>query len=112
MFLSMVNTPQKVPIELKVKIPTKGLPSPTAVNWFHFTRMDNEVQMLAGFIDAYEVVQHQLHASQNDIDPEVSHRFMLSLNGFLFLRQQVEQIFNSLRTTGAIEEPRSGTTNG
>jgi hypothetical protein len=38
------------------------------------------------------------------ITPDVSHRFLLSANGFLALRGQVEEIFQKMRDIGVIGE--------
>jgi len=95
-------------VQVALKIPDTDLPVPEGANWFHLTNSNADVQLLVGYIDprvTHAVVESVIAgkaAHKATIAPEVTHRLLLSITGFLYLRAQVEEMFVRLREKGTV----------
>jgi hypothetical protein len=49
---------------------------------------------------------------EHDLVPMVTRRVLLSLSGFLSLRQQVEQMFGKMREAGVLDVEEAGSESG
>lgn len=92
---------------MELDVPTKNLPAPEGANWFNLTRLNADVQLMVGYVDplaAHRVGLAILAGEKNvRLAPDVTHRFMLSVGGFLYLREQVEEIFRKMKEKGLLE---------
>lgn len=89
-------------IEIRLD-PDQAFPAPSGVNFFHFTHVDSEVEMLAGYVDLTRI-HHAVKANESageggavQVEPEVTHRFVMSLNGFFQLLDRVNNIGDRIR---------------
>lgn len=82
-----------ISVELPVNLP---LPVPVGANYFHFTVVAGEVQMLVGSVNLLRVHEARLQGEAATIIPEISHRFTLSAWGFTTLNNQLAKIAESL----------------
>lgn len=91
-------------LELAIKIPSvEGLPDPTAANWFQFSFVGPDVQMLIGYVDL-----HSIHVARDkagaEVTPVVLHRLSLGSIGWGVLREQVKELdaqFEAMRANRA-----------
>jgi hypothetical protein len=93
----MPKSGENVPIRLK--LPEAGLPKPEAINWCHFTKVNNDYQMLLGYVDllAIHTSQQQWLTDGEHAAPvpvEVTHRFLLSDGLLRFFQTQVADILS------------------
>lgn len=92
----MVDSPNK---QVAVEIAMSGsvpLPSAEGANFFHLTRAGMEVQFLVGTVNLMRVHEARL---QNEttarLTPEISHRFLVSLQSMQHLKMQIDRILAS-----------------
>ena len=103
---------------VRTELPTAGLPTPSAANFFHFSHHGGDVEMLVGYIDLYnlatQVEKARSKAGKNLIvlRPELSSRIQISVRTFLLLRGQVEQMFQKLQAADVIERVEVPATEG
>src|SRR5579871_6750050 len=98
----MVDMKKPEFLEAAVQIPTSGLPTPLGTNWFHFSMSNTDIQMLVGYVDplrASEFAQARAAGakSSDKLSPDVSQRLTMSLSGFLYLRAQVNELFQKMQ---------------
>lgn len=82
------------------------LPAPEGANFFHFTHIQGEVEMLVGYVDLnrlWALSQDYEDASDEEelpshvsVKPEITHRLVLSANGFKTLKDRVDQIWSTM----------------
>jgi hypothetical protein len=89
------NNPPKrsVTVQLTTRHP---LPPAQGANYFHFTTLGEEVQMLVGTVNLLRV--HEATQGEEDavVSPDITHRFLLSPLGFAHLKAQVDQIASGI----------------
>jgi len=87
--------------------PEAPQPPPEGANFFHFTQVQDEVEMVVGYVSptkVHAIVQAHPDAKDQEelpdvsLSPEISHRFLMSLNGFRILRDRVNQIWNTIES--------------
>ncbi len=90
---------------IRIKVPTDvELPPPEGANFFQFTHVQNEAQMLVGYIDLHRLAREAGDltdvADDEELDieltPEITHRFLLSTNGLVMLKERLDEIFSVL----------------
>lgn len=84
-----VAKPQEVPVGITGGTP---LPASEGANFFHFTVLGPEVQMLVGTVNLLQLHEAKQTGSQHSIVPEITHRFLLSPVGFTALRAQIAAV--------------------
>lgn len=92
MFRPMVDKP---PAQKKVAVViTGGTPLPPAegANFFHFTTLGPEVQLLVGTVNLLRLHEAKTTDDPSAVVPEITHRFLLSPIGFAALKQQMATI--------------------
>jgi len=81
---------------LRLKVPTDLPSSPIGANYFHFTFIGPELEMLVGNLSLRAIHEFkeasEKSATAEPVVPNVTHRFMLTPLGFDQLRQQIEEI--------------------
>lgn len=102
-----MSLPRQKGIPLTVDVP-RELPQPEAANWFHFSQHAAETQMLVGYIDSFDIAKAQQQLTDGVPEPKlrplVTRRVVVSLSAFLFLRQQVEDIYGQMVRNGLVIE--------
>jgi hypothetical protein len=79
------------PIRVRLSPPDQS-PPPEAANFFYFTFLGPDVQMLVGYVDPRTVHEARLRGEEVVVTPHVAHRIALSARGFQHLRKQLEEI--------------------
>lgn len=103
-----------VTIKLDLQAP---LPRPEGANFFHFTQVLDEVEMLVGYLpltklhNASEAAEHNAGELMADdqmaiVSPEITHRLSLTMNGFRTLKERVDLLAE--RIEARIREEGSG----
>jgi hypothetical protein len=115
----MVDKPRNEGVQARITIPTKGLPAPVGANWFVFSGANLDVQMLIGYIDpqasgSYARAIQAGTQPTEDLAPQITHRIMLSVSGFAYLRQQVNEMALRMKNAGVLldDAPPSAKKNG
>jgi|WetSurMetagenome_2_1015567.scaffolds.fasta_scaffold492854_1 hypothetical protein len=92
----MVDKRQDEPRTARVEI-TAAHPVPPSegANYFHFTSVGAEIQMLVGTVNLLRLHESML-GEGGTVSPEITHRFLLSPLGFAHLKQQIEEIAQSV----------------
>ena len=95
-------------VTVKVDPETSNVPTEGA-NFFHFTQVRDEIEMLVGYISLLRI--HNLaisHANLSDeveveeeVVPEISRRYLLSPNGLRVLRDRVNEIWEKMEKNRA-----------
>ncbi len=87
------ETPVPTRVGVAVAIPA-NLPLPPAegANFFHFTVVGEEVQLLVGSINLLRIHEAKGKTEPTTVVPEITHRFLLSPLGFKSLRTQLLEI--------------------
>lgn len=105
----MVDKPKRTPEAEIIVPPSASLPNPEAANFFQFTYAGPDFQLLVGYVDLHDLHlanQRQREAASArgklEIKPAITHRLSLSIRGFLLLKQQIDDIFATLQTTGML----------
>jgi hypothetical protein len=78
-----------VRVEITARHP---LPPPQGANFFHFTTVGSEVQMLVGSVNLLRVHEAGRGGESPTITPDITHRFLLSPLGFAQLKKQIDEI--------------------
>ena len=80
---------------------TSAHPVPPAegANYFHFTSVGAEVQMLVGAVNLLRL-HESLRGESRTVVPEITHRFLLSPLGFAQLKRQIDEIADSVLPPG------------
>ena len=94
------EAPSEVTITFKTPGESKKLP-PVAANYFSFTFSVPEIQMLVGYVDLTDLVVTP-GQSKVTVTPMISHRLALSLRGFLFLKKQIDEIWEKMDQAGLL----------
>ena len=72
--------------------PELALPLSEGANYFHFTRVGSEVQMLVGCVNLIQLHAAKDHEGTTTLAPQITHRFLLSSLGFNQLKVQLDEI--------------------
>jgi pyruvate dehydrogenase complex dehydrogenase (E1) component len=78
---------------LNGKVP---LPPPYGANFFHLTRMLDELQLLVGSVNLIQMHEALAETGDSIVPPMITHRFTLSMFGFQRLRDAVNQMGQAL----------------
>ena len=95
--------------QITVSLPKEDRPPPQGANYFHFTWLGTDIQMLAGYIDLdrlRESVSKDSEGTSNEVSLEVSNRFSMSVTSFFRLRDQVNDLVSKMASAG-VEIPGS-----
>ena len=91
--------------EIHLELPTQ-LPEPEAANYFGFTRVGREVQLLVGYIDILDM--HNRVREEDPLDEPlpvlVTHRFYIGADALKRLRNGAEQMYEAMVRSGHIDE--------
>ncbi len=91
----MADNQRSTPL-VSVTIPANlPLPAPEGANFFHFSVVGNEVHMLVGTLNFLRLLEARQRLDSNEstvIVPDITHRFLLSPQGFEGLRLQIGEI--------------------
>lgn len=70
------------------------MPPAEGANWFYLSRLNNEFQLLIGYVDMREVANAASGTKNSEITltPHVAHRLYMGLDSFQVLRAQIEDI--------------------
>lgn len=100
--------PSLLPVEVFAEVPIgAGLPPAEGANYFHFTMVGGEFQMLVGSIDLRAVHAAKLEGQgQLKVTPALTHRFTLSPMGFAALKNNIDEIVSALTAAHADQEGR------
>lgn len=82
-------------------------PAPEAANWFQVSRLEQDFQMLVGYLDLQKIASLRESAPNTGevtMHPDVTHRFLISWRGFFILRAMIEDLVTKLRAQG-VEVP-------
>ena len=88
---------------VKVRIPPDiELPPPEGANFFQFAKVENEAQMLVGYIDILRLANEagditdvpEDEVLDIEIVPDITHRFLLSADGLAMLKQRLDELFS------------------
>lgn len=91
------------PDSLQVSVSvSSAVPVPPAdgANFFHFTVVGSEIQLLVGTINLLRFLEAKQSGEPTNLVPEITHRFLLSPLGFAQLKSQIEQITPSVPSAG------------
>jgi hypothetical protein len=97
------------PITLEISLPKGARPPAEIATFFQMAHTGSEIQMLVGYIDPQIVAaraQQELVRRpgggeiQVKIEPELTHRFSISPQGFAMLRASVDLIVKSTSRPG------------
>lgn len=78
---------------LRIQLPQpQELPNPEGANYFNFTVVGPDVQLLVGYIDFRVIHEGRLSKEGVAAVPMISHRFLVSQTGFQHLRAQMDEI--------------------
>ena len=86
------------PASLRVGIAIPGnlpLPPAAGANFFHFTVVGEEVQLLVGTINLIRLHEAKGKTESTMVVPDITHRFLLSPLGWASLYNQVQEIAKS-----------------
>lgn len=93
--------------QLQVKAPDGSAALPIGANWFHFRLHLGDLEMLVGYVSAgaIEQITPDLMAGRDPqpLEPEVTGRYLVQMNGFLQLRAQVEDIYKKMKEAGVLD---------
>lgn len=83
--------------EVRVTVPSVGLPPAEPANLFHCTRINGDVEMLVGTVPLHALFQ-SLKAGEatTEITGEITHRFLMSIDAFARLRGRINELFERL----------------
>ena len=83
--------PDKLTVSVSV---SSAVPVPPAegANFFHFTVVGPEIQLLVGSINLLRFLEAKQSGEPTNLVPEFTHRFLLSPMGFAQLKAQIDQI--------------------
>jgi hypothetical protein len=96
----------QLPSTVTVKIDlSREMPPPEGANFFHFTFLRGEVQMLLGYVDLFRIHEMKAPGKTRVIYPEVTHRFSLSALGFAQLKAQVDEIAAKIELMSSSDTP-------
>lgn len=105
----MADEKPKIPGRAGIRVaPDLALPPPEGANFFHFTVVGADIQMLVGAINLL-----QLHDAKNRgvvdalITPQITHRFTLSAFGFVQLKAQIDEIAAAVGASGVEFAPKT-----
>ena len=103
---------EKQLVSIGVSVENLGqLPKPEAANFFYFAQIGGmDIQLMVGYIDPANV--HMLTSSADAtknkkeivVTPEITHRFALNARALLHLQSQVNEIVQSIRDSGALDQ--------
>lgn len=79
-------------VSVTIEIPQSELPRAESANWFHFTVSGPEFEMLVGTLSLHELHLIRTGVKKPKVRPDISHRFFLSLRGFIVLKRQVDEL--------------------
>jgi hypothetical protein len=100
----MVESKEQVPVKITLTIPKADLPAPEAANWFQLTRANDSIQLLIGYVDpihASDYVTAVRSGKKNlTLSPEIASRVAMSIGGFMYLRNQVNELFSKMQEGG------------
>lgn len=99
-------------IQLMVGLPDEPLrPMPEAANFFHLSRLEQDFQLLVGYLDLERVASLSgTGAREADMQAELTHRFLIPWRALFQLRDRIEDMIAVLRAQGvAVPEIRQGT---
>ena len=80
--------------EVSITFP-ESIPAPEAVNAFNFVLSGPEIQMLVGYADLRQFLDLP-GDKQTEVPVAVLHCFLMSPRAFVFLKQQVDEIWASM----------------
>lgn len=75
------------------------MPAPEGANFFHFTVVGGEVQLLVGSINLLRLHEAKRNQETATIVPQITHRFLLSPLGFAQLKSSLEEIAKAMGKT-------------
>lgn len=89
----MPDSPSKrTPPQMGVAVPANlPLPQPLGANFFHFTLVAGEVQMLVGSLNLLRIHEASQRGESATLTPDISHRFTLSPFGIANLQAQLAE---------------------
>ena len=91
-----MNTEKKA-VGIGISVPgTLPLPAAEGANFFHFTVIGEEVQLLVGTINLIRLHEAKERGETGVIVPDITHRFLLSPLGFASLKTNLEEIAKSV----------------
>lgn len=93
--------------QIEVRFPEGAdLPPPEGVNYFDFSFLGPEVQLLAGYMDlkSLAIASQSADDEVNVLSPEITHRLVMSIRGFLHLRAQIDGILGKMVEGGILDE--------
>ena len=75
-------------------------PAAEAANFFHFTWVADQVELLVGYLsleEVHSIVQRNPDAEDQEqlgevVNPQITHRLMMSMSGFEVLRERMNQM--------------------
>jgi hypothetical protein len=89
--------------EIRIEVPRSAkMPPPEGANYFHVTTSGPDVQLLVGYVDLLKLHHARTGGAKSRIEPEITHRFYLSVTAFFMLKRQLEEIEAILRKQGAL----------
>ena len=78
------------------------LPHPLGANFFHFTIMGGEIQLLVGSVNLLQLREAAKEGKGALVVPDITHRFTLSTLGFEQLRTQIEAVSPRVKRVAGI----------
>jgi len=96
-YSAMADSQGKTPSGTNVTVsagisPEMDLPAALGANFFHFTVVGPEIQMLVGSVNLLEIHQAKTSGGEIKVTPKISHRFSLSALGFNQLKAQLAEL--------------------
>ena len=78
------------------------LPPAEGANFFHFTVVEHEVQLLVGSVNLLRLHEAKRRGEPITVAPQITHRFLLSPLGFGALKANLEEIAKSVTPSGVV----------
>ncbi len=90
--------------EVQLTVPRHGkLPPPEGANFVNFSFSGPEVEMMVGYVDLHRLALSAPNTGR--IEAEITHRFFMSLRGFIMMKSQIDTIWKSMQEKGVIQDP-------
>lgn len=99
------STTENVAIEVKVNLPSSARPHPEAANFFQMAHVGPDIQLLIGYVDPQSVASkiEKARAAGKPLsismEVELSHRLLVSPQGFATLKATVDQMARTIPNT-------------
>lgn len=78
---------------IKVRIDSEtAVPAPEGVNFFYFTRIADEYQLLVGNVNLMRLHEMTTGEAPFEFEPQITHRFLMSQFGFDRLKAALDDI--------------------